>query len=181
MDKKINKQTETLKKRPPMMIDNGEVVFVPRNDKCENAAMHKPTPLLLCNEVSKMFAAIMRENTVKECPMQGSYRDILFHLAREDGRTQLELANLVHITPPSVSVALQKLEDEGYIKRIADESDKRKTRVYLTEKGKGIDEKARNVIRHLEKEASRDFTDEELNTLCVLLFRLRENIANDKQ
>ena len=178
-------ETEKCHRRPPMMInEEGEVVFVaPKYDHCsEKKGAHrcfKPTPLMLCNEISKMLGSIMRESTIEECPLQGSYRDILFHLAREDGKTQLELANLIHITPPSASVALVKLEEEGYIERRADESDKRKVRVYLTEKGKKIDEKSRSVIRDLEGKATAGLTEEEIKNLCVLLFRMRENIAND--
>ena len=136
--------------RAPMEINSeGEVVFSePPHDpmdftkpKKNRHISHKPTPLMLCNEVSKMFRNTMRENT-EDQRVQGSYREILFHLAYEDGRSQLELANLTHLKPPTVSVALAKLEDEGYVAREADPMDARRTRVYLTDKGKAIDEKA---------------------------------------
>ena len=184
MSKKNINTEEKRHRRPPMTVnERGEVVFIPPKDRpagMDNPpCLHKPTPLMLCNEVSKMFGCIIRERTQEECPLQGSYREIIFHLSRCDGRTQLELANLIHITPPSASVALQKLEDEGYIERRADETDKRKTRVFLTEKGKLVEEKSRTVIRELDSLASKDFSEEEINTLCVLLYRLRENIAND--
>lgn len=184
MSKQFLKPDERSFRRVPMMInEKGEVVFaVPSKDDLnmrKKPVMQKSTPIMLCNEISKMFGGIIRESTREECSLQGSYRDILFHLSIEDGRTQLELANLAHITPPTASVAIQKLEDEGYISRKADEYDKRKSRVYLTDKGKQIDEKARSVIRELNTEATKGFTEEEINTLCVLLYRMRENIAND--
>ncbi|MBE6687499.1 MAG: MarR family transcriptional regulator [Ruminococcaceae bacterium] len=176
-----NNNEKPCRRRPHMMINGaGEVVFVPFDGKEQkNHVMHKPTALMLCNEISKMFGASLRENTAEECPLTGSHRDIIFHLSRRDGRTQLELANLVHITPPSASVALVKLEEDGYIERRTDESDKRKVRIYLTEKGKRIDVKAREVIREIEGKAMEGFTEEEKKQLCVLLFRMRENISND--
>lgn len=178
----MKKKEESLHHRAPMEINGaGEVVFScnpDHNTPSRRIPEAKPTALMLCNEVSKMFRNSIRES-VDDQRIQGSYRDILFHLAREDGRTQLELARLTHLKPPSVSVALGKLEDEGYVIRRADSIDQRCTRVYLTDKGKGIDEKARDVIKVLEQKAVKGFSDEEIKQLTVLLFRLRENIADD--
>ena len=187
----MNKRKETEYKRPtraPMEINEaGEVVFAePPHDPMDfmkqkkQRRCHKPTPLMLCNEISKMFRNTMRENT-EDQRVQGSYREILFHLAHEDGRSQLDLANLTHLKPPTVSVALAKLEDEGYVTREADPMDARRTRVYLTDKGKAIDEKAHGVIRSLDDKAIRGFSEEEIKQLMILLFRLRENIADDEE
>lgn len=179
----MNKKEDSQNRRVPMEINEaGEVVFKnsPNQSKTQKVRLvAKPTPIMLCNEISKMFRNTMRES-VEDPRIQGSYREILFHLAREDGRTQLELARLTHLKPPSVSVALGKLEDEGYVTRQADKLDQRCTRVYLTEKGKNIDEKARDVIKTLDFRAVKDFTEEEIKQLTILLFRLRENIADDE-
>ena len=175
--------------RAPMMIDqNGDVVFAPpplhHNDKPRDvhSSKHpkKPTPLMLCNEISKMFKNTIR-NSVEDQRIQGSYREIIFHLAHEDARTQLELARLTHLKPPTVSVALGKLEDEGYVIRKADALDARCTRVYLTDKGKAIDEKSHKVIEHLDSKALCGFSEDEIRQLMVLLFRVRENIADDEE
>lgn len=170
--------------RAPMMInDEGEVVFAPRHD-CEGRGdkerkgnrPHKPTPLMMCNEISKMFANTVRESNDDQ-RIQGSYRDILFHLAREDGKSQLDLAHLTHLKPPTISVALNKLENEGYVRRESDPMDARRSRVYLTEKGRAIDEKAKSAIVILDEKAAKGFSEEEYKQLMVLLFKLRENIA----
>ena len=82
--------------RAPMMInEEGDVVFaLPPHDGQLNHPMakpkKKPTPLMLCNEISKMFRNTMREST-EDQRVQRSYREILFHLAHGDGKSQLEL------------------------------------------------------------------------------------------
>ncbi len=180
----MKNEEKRLHHRVPMVINEaGEVVFQissDHNNLPKERLVAKPTPIMLCNEVSKMFRNTMRES-VDDPRIQGSYREILFHLAREDGKTQLELARLTHLKPPSVSVALVKLEDEGYVIRQADTVDQRCTRVYLTDKGKGIDKKARDVIRTLDLRAVKGFSEDEIKQLTVLLFRLRENIADDEE
>ena len=88
---------------------------------------------------------------------------------------------MTHLKPPTVSVALAKLEDEGYVTRRADRADQRRTRVYLTDKGKAIEEKANSVIDILDTKAVDGFSGEEIKQLMKLLFRMRENIADDKE
>lgn len=169
--------------RAPMAInEEGEVVFVQRADKNgmikEPKQGKKPTPLMLCNEISKMFGNAVR-NSNDDQKIHGSYRDILFHLAREDGKSQLDLARLTHLKPPTISVALAKLEADGYITREVDPMDQRRARVYLTDKGRAIDEKAYAVICELDQKAINGLTKDEYKQLMVLLFKLRENIAED--
>jgi DNA-binding MarR family transcriptional regulator len=55
-----------------------------------------------------------------------------------DGVTQRELADTLHISPPTVTVMLQKMEQHGLIERWTDETDQRLTRIRMTEKGREI-------------------------------------------
>ncbi len=158
----------------------GEVVFTEKGRYEGEGKMEfrKPTPLMLCNEISRMFRNTMRSMS-SDSVVQGSYRDIIFNLAHGDGKTQLEIANNIHLKPPTVSVALAKLEDEGYVTRKPDPMDARCTRVYLTDKGNSIHERAHEAIHTLEDKAAKGLSEEELKQLTLLLFKLRENIADD--
>lgn len=172
----MNKEVEII--RPELTVnDKGEVVYTNPPPQSRKSMPHqsKPTPIMLSNEISKIFVEIMR-NECDDNKMQGSYRSILFHLARNDGRTQYELAKLTHLKPPSVSVALAKLEKDGFVIRISDKMDLRKTRVFLTEKGKSIDIKANEMISKIDDSATENFTKEEYDSLMRLLLKLRNNL-----
>lgn len=130
-------------------------------------------PLMLANEISKLFSNILR---TEEDNVTNSYRLLLIHLAHRDGRTQLELANLAHIKPPTVSVTLQKMERDGYVRREADENDLRQTRVYLTEKGREYDERIKSKIHELEDGVLSVLSEEELSTLMTLMTRVRDSL-----
>jgi DNA-binding MarR family transcriptional regulator len=114
---------------------------------------------------------------------QKSGQLILIELAKRDGRTQLELAEATHLKAPTVSVALQKLEKEGYVSRRPDEYDLRATRVFLTEKGRELDERIRGIIREQEERATSCLTDEESETLTRILRKLKDNLigANEEE
>ena len=61
----------------------------------------------------------------------------LLHILIKDGdMTQKELAEKLEIRPQSLTAALEKLEQKGYITRTRDQKDRRIQMVHLTESGK---------------------------------------------
>ncbi len=146
----------------------------PKERKCPPK---DPTPLMLINEISKLFCNHMRKHD--DPALNNSYRHILFHLAHRDGRTQLELAKLTHLKPPTVSVSLAKLEADGYVERTADPDDLRQTRVYLTEKGQEVDRRARIAIDEIESKVTECLCEAERTELISLLIKLRDNLTGE--
>ena len=61
---------------------------------------------------------------------------IIALLQERDGIGQRELAELLHIRPPSLSELLDKLESNGLIERRQSETDRRMSHVFLTETGR---------------------------------------------
>jgi len=59
----------------------------------------------------------------------------LVRLAVRDGISQRELAEVLHLSAPRVSSILDSLEKGGCVLRRPDESDRRLTRVFITETG----------------------------------------------
>jgi MarR family transcriptional regulator, organic hydroperoxide resistance regulator len=102
---------------------------------------------------------------------------ILAMLWREEGLTQSQLAERVMISPPSMSHALQRLEDAGYVERRADPSDDRVQRVYLTDKGHAVREPLDRGWCELESEIQAGLSEEERETLRRLLIRVRDNLV----
>ncbi len=152
----------------------------PENPQPEPQSGSQPplpqTPMMLINEISKLFRDRIRDQN-----LQNSYRMLLFHLAIRGGRTQLELANMTHLKPPTISVTLQKMEADGYVRRVPNERDMRQTLVYLTEKGEEYNRNIRKKIDIIERNIASGFTDEELHTLMSLLVRIRDNIRQQER
>ncbi len=132
--------------------------------------------LMLTHDISKMFHDLIRRDEEGD-RHSNTCRQLLRHLSHQDGRTQLELAQLLHLTPPSISVALQKMETSGLIVRVQDQDDLRSTRVFLTETGKEAHEVAFLRIRTLEERAMSCLSDKERMALRKSLLQLREQIA----
>lgn len=112
-------------------------------------------------------------------PLPRSCQMIMMHLARKDNVTQLDLVHATRLKAPTVSICLQKMENDGLVIRRADEHDMRATRVFLTDKGRNIDKSVISKVREHEMHISDCLTSEERDTLVSLLLKLRKNLLEE--
>ena len=69
---------------------------------------------------------------------------VLRVLADRDGISQRDLAELLHLSRPTVTAMLQRMEQAGLVERWDDEADQRLTRIRLTPKGREHGENLRS-------------------------------------
>lgn len=105
---------------------------------------------------------------------------ILFILNCEGTLSQREIARKIGITPPSVTVALRKLEKMGCVTREPDEYDQRIVRIRLTEEGKRRVEGLKGLMEEMEEVIYEGMSVEERILLKRLLLEVRGNILNTK-
>jgi DNA-binding MarR family transcriptional regulator len=139
--------------------------------------MQKKTPRtgFLINEISKLFHDKLRRNS-EDLGFKSGYRQILRFLSHEDGVTQVDIARNSHFTAPTVSVTLKKMEDEGLIARKTDKKDTRRTRVFITEKGREWESKLFTTAMDCEEILVRGFSAEEILEFDRLLKKAKENM-----
>ena len=99
---------------------------------------------------------------------------VLFHLWKEDGLSQRDLAEALHITPPTASNTLQRMERDGWIERRRDDADQRIVRVYLTEKARDLREDARTSLHDFDREMGSALSAAAQATLRRSLLKVRE-------
>ncbi|EPZ46280.1 MULTISPECIES: MarR family winged helix-turn-helix transcriptional regulator [Alicyclobacillus] len=102
----------------------------------------------------KLFQSFMRFRRVHWLGPRASGRKpsdirVLFVIRRGEkhhasGYKVSEISELLHVAVPTVTQLIKGLEASGYVERRVDESDKRVTRVRLTEKGQAEIVKARS-------------------------------------
>ncbi len=155
------------------------------HDKPHHINSFKPdfenlTEGMLINDVSRLFDGRVRRETEKSGFPQG-YRRIIFHLSHNDGLTQNELTKLTHMKAPSISVQLQKMEQENLIVRKTDENDLRKSYIYLTEKGKECEDFFISKCKETEKVMLENFTEDETKKLKEYLRKITMNLLSDME
>lgn len=105
---------------------------------------------------------------------------LLFTLYKNDGQSQREIAEKIHIKPATITVMLTRMEKSGLITRRQDAEDQRISRVYLTEKGRKKCEELKSIMVDLNEQCFGNFTEEEKEIFKSLLEKMAENIEKAK-
>lgn len=88
------------------------------------------------------------------------------------GRTISDIAQRLGITLSSVTIAVNKLAQKGYVEKVKGETDGRTVFVKLTKKGRRVDAVHQYFHENMVRNISSDFTDEDREILLTGLKRL---------
>ncbi len=97
-------------------------------------------------------------------------------ISHKEGISQRELAECLHVKPPTVAVTVKRLEKADVIYRRPDPNDMRISRIYLTEKGIRISAQIEVVIQENEKVLTAGFSEEELELARHFFTRMIQNL-----
>ena len=137
------------------------------------------TPIKLCNEISRLFRAHLRENDRHDGVMsQHGAHLVLSTLAVGDGINQKELVSKTHLRPPTVSVILRRMEEEGLVERRSSEVDRRAVSVFLTDAGRALDKENIERIKSIDLYALEGITESEIEALMKILPKIRNNLID---
>ncbi|MDX3905772.1 MAG: MarR family transcriptional regulator [Pigmentiphaga sp.] len=98
-------------------------------------------------------------------------------LWERDGVSQREIAEMVGLTQPTAWAALRKLEAQKMVTLRPDEEDKRRVLVFLTERGKGLEEVLLPRVEHINEVALQGISNAELATFQRVLRKIEANIS----
>ena len=105
---------------------------------------------------------------------------VLFSLKCWGEQSQKQLAERVGITPPSMTVALRKMEEKGYVIRKQDENDQRVVKIQLAPRGEECIVGIEKVIKEMEDIVYQGISREEILLMNRLLADMKQNILNSK-
>ena len=126
-------------------------------------------------KVNKLHRAMIDMQT-KEIGIHRTQHRMLIHLDK-DGMlpSQRELAAKLDITPAAVTVALKKLENDGYIERTLGQ-DTRYNEIKITEKGRELLDRTHELFLRVDSAMLEGFSAEELDSYIAYLERMQKNI-----
>ena len=101
---------------------------------------------------------------------------LLSVIGDHEGLTQKELASKNFVKPATITGMLNKLEANGYVYRVPDESDKRILRVYLTPEGRDASLLSKKFLVGLAERMFAGFTEEEIQTTIHLTQKIKKNL-----
>ena len=118
------------------------------------------------------------ERETNQLGLHGSQHHLLMHLANHETVSQKELASQLKVSPASVAVSLKRLESEGYISKAMDLEDNRFNKITITDKGKNIVDKSRQVVIKIDEAAFCGFSEEEMEQLTSMVERIYHSLES---
>ena len=111
----------------------------PGGDRSSMAALRAYKPSMVLHR--RLMLSLLSSDEIH--PAQAGCLQAVVH---HDGMSQSDLAEMLHVSRPTVTTMLQRMEAGGLIVRRPDESDTRITRVYITDAGRTTAERMREVL-----------------------------------
>lgn len=135
---------------------------------------------LAFNELVKMLGMRHRARATEllsELGVNIGQEQLLLELDRNGPSTQKQLADAASCEPPTVTIAVRKLEAAGIVARATSASDARAIVVRLTESGKALMPQLRSAWTQLATETFQGMAKDERDALTSLLRLAVANLA----
>jgi DNA-binding MarR family transcriptional regulator len=103
----------------------------------------------------------------------------LVRICENPGIIQEKLAEMIKVDRTTAARAIKKLEVNGFIRKKDDPHNKKIKRLFPTEKGKNVYPFIMRENNHSNIVALEGFSEKEVETISILLQRVRNNIEKD--
>jgi MarR family transcriptional regulator for hemolysin len=157
------------------------------NDNVQSTSM-KPTPSdatdtskralregLVFQDVAR-FRGLLFDALLRPYNLTMSQAWIIFHLLRENGLAQADLAARLDVATVTVSKLIDRLETHDLVIRCADPADRRIKRIYITDKAKSLSQNMTKAQQQLHDLAKAGIDPAALDTTLQVLAQMRQNL-----
>jgi len=121
----------------------------------------------------------IEQQMASENGLTSAQSGVLFYLGRNDGALIGDIAEALHIVPSAMTGLAARMERAGLLRRVADGTDGRASRVYLTEAGLTARKHAVARTRALNARLTEGFTDREIEIVARWLTSLQSKFPKE--
>jgi DNA-binding MarR family transcriptional regulator len=101
---------------------------------------------------------------------------VLYHLWKEDGKSQQELCNATFRDKPSITRLVDNLEKLNLVKRVADDKDRRINKIQLTKQALKLQEETMQLAEETLNEALSGVPPDQVEMCKVVLQKVYDNL-----
>ena len=125
-----------------------------------------------------MFARCLQPRIAREGVSIGMWF-VLRMLWDEDGMTQRELGERVGINGPTMVTALNSMERAGLVKRVHNQTDRRKINIFLTARGRNLKSKLWPMAAEVLALGLSGLNRSQVQSLNEMLTKIHLNLERD--
>ena len=109
----------------------------------------------------------------------GQWKIIIILANNDDGLSQKEIADKLGLEGPTIIPIIDKLEKDGFVKRMVDKNDRRNNRIFLTEKtNDSIDSMIKEGLK-IKEISIRNISEQDISITKHTLEKMWQNIQNE--
>ncbi len=126
-----------------------------------------------------LYLRIVRELASEKIELTPEQLIILGNLYRRDGLPQSYFVDLLLRDKTFITRQIDNLEEREIVKRVADEVDRRRKSIYLTDAGHEFIKPLLKLVEQILAEAVRDITPRDLKVFKKVIRKITENLRED--
>ncbi|WP_343670779.1 MarR family transcriptional regulator [Chitinophaga sp.] len=104
--------------------------------------------------------------------------EILAYLYKKDGSNQQEIADIMLKDKSSMTYQIDGLVKRDLVKRVEDENDRRNKLIFLTEKGKSLQNMLQGWVAGLYDKSVQGIDEGEIDSALELVQKMNENLKS---
>lgn len=149
-------------------------------DKCphHNDDSCRPLGYYIGRAFMRMRTALTRRFAEAGHDLTAQQWSILVYIYKAEGAIQQDIGKMFEKDQAAVARILNRLEKQGLIERVSCPKDKRRNKIYVTEKGKALKEELGLLARENLKQASKGLSSEEISDLKRMLQIIIDNLED---
>jgi DNA-binding MarR family transcriptional regulator len=124
---------------------------------------------------TNLFKHLSKLMKAAQLPITPEQFGLMTHLWKQDGLSQQELAVLTCRDRANVTRIIDILEREEIVERRDDVNDRRVFKIFLTKKGKALEENTAAIAKQAIKDATQGISKEEIDICMKVLKQTIEN------
>lgn len=129
----------------------------------------------ITNNASKKISDCFNERLIKHGLTRVQWIALYF-LEKYGNMSQKDLAKKMDIKGSSTARLVDRMERDGYVKRVPDKNDRRAVTLMITDSGKEMLQKLTPVGEQLSQEISKDLSAEEIAVFKKVIQKMIENV-----
>jgi len=103
---------------------------------------------------------------------------VLYHLWKEDGRSQQDLCNATFRDKPSITRLIDNLEKLNLVKRVSHDKDRRINKVFLTKQAQKLQEETMQLAEETLNEALAGVPPDQIEMCKEVLQKVYDNLSS---
>jgi MarR family transcriptional regulator for hemolysin len=136
---------------------------------------YKNSVAFISRNASRILEKALDAELLRNYNLSGAHWRLIAALAVSDGLNQKELADFLSLDSSTLVPVIDRLEQNGFVRRKPDPSDRRNNSIFLTKKSEFVIESIVDAILKLRKAVYKDIPTRDIDITKKVLQKMIEN------